>query len=103
MHLCLLIPFDAIDFQQMDRALDQSMCTQHHLLLCIVLDECQIQSENFLFFQMPSDMDIFLVPRHQSTGNINFCRKQLEHLIHMTYNAQTNMLDGSHHNPFFLV
>ena len=59
MHLsCLLIPFD---FQQMDRALDQSMCKQHHLL-CIVLDEGWIQSEKFLLFQMPSDR---LVPGHQ--------------------------------------
>ena len=41
MHLCLLIPFD---FQQMDRALDQSMCTKQHHLLCIILDEGWIQS-----------------------------------------------------------
>ena len=73
MHLCLLIPFD---FQQMDRALDQSMCKQHHLL-CIVLDEGWIQSEKVLFFQMPSDLDIFLVPRHQSIGNKNCCHKLL--------------------------
>ena len=65
---------------------------------CIVLDKGWIQSEKLLFFQTPSDLDIFLVLQHQSMGNNNCCRKQLEHSIHMT--AQTNMLEGSHHNPF---
>ena len=61
MHLSLMIPFD---FQQRDRGLNQSVCKQHHLL-CIVLDKVWIQSEKAVFFQMPSDQDIFLVPQQQ--------------------------------------
>jgi len=66
-------------------------------------NEGWIQSEKVLFFQMPSDLDIFLVPRHQSIGNNNCCRKQLEHSIHMTCDAQTNVLEGSKPSQSFFL
>jgi hypothetical protein len=43
---------------------------------------------------MPSDLDIFLVVTlHQSIRNNNSYHEQLEHFIHLTYYAKTNMLE----------
>jgi hypothetical protein len=68
---------------------------QHHPIY-IILKEGWLYSEKAVFFQRFYDRDIFLVPQQQSIiENNSYGCKQLEHLIHATYNAQTNMLEGS--------